>query len=67
LIVMDAVKFKYLPAPLSKAQLEELIQIPSPARQLLPFVRADPRGPQRPLARHGETERRSRHLTIGCA
>jgi hypothetical protein len=29
---MDAVKFKYLPAPLSKAQLKELIQTPSPAR-----------------------------------
>ena len=27
-IMADAVTFKYIPAPLSKAQLDELIQIP---------------------------------------
>jgi hypothetical protein len=31
-VMADAVKFKYLPAPLSEAHLKELIQIPSPAR-----------------------------------
>jgi len=31
-IMIDAVKFKYLPAPLSEAQLRELIQIPSVGR-----------------------------------
>jgi len=31
-IMMDAVKFKYIPAPLSDAQLKELIQIPSAVR-----------------------------------
>ena len=27
-VMADAVSFKYLPAPLSKAQLDELVQIP---------------------------------------
>jgi NitT/TauT family transport system substrate-binding protein len=27
-VMADAVSFKYLPAPLTKAQLEELVQIP---------------------------------------
>jgi NitT/TauT family transport system substrate-binding protein len=31
-VMADAVKFKYLPAPLSEAQLKELIQIPATAR-----------------------------------
>jgi NitT/TauT family transport system substrate-binding protein len=29
-IMADAVKFKYVPAPLTAAQLAELIQVPSP-------------------------------------